>query len=310
MEIQKEDSVLVSICCITYNQAAFIRSCLDGFIMQKTNFNFEILIHDDASTDDTQSIIREYEEKYPRLIKPIYQTENRYSKGERISVKYNYPRVKGKYIAFCEGDDYWIDSDKLQKQVDYLENHTEASLVFSNCYVENEKNERSLYFSPNKQVYTKSDLLEGFMPHINTILFRNHPDMIPFLKGTPKFPGDRYLNYFCSTIGELHYLNDITAVYRQNGSGVWSSLDIEKRKRIHFEVMETMNRLYAGNDRAYNLWYVKFGIELQYGIRYKKNRIRFLSYGYKKMGAKELAIAMFNRRIDRLKRKFHNQKRK
>ena len=87
--------------------------------MQKTDFPFEILIHDDASTDGTADIIREYEAKYPDIIKPIYQTENQYSKGIKVSQVYQFPRAKGKYIALCEGDDYWTDPYKLQKQVDF-----------------------------------------------------------------------------------------------------------------------------------------------------------------------------------------------
>lgn len=107
---------LVSICCITYNHAPYIRQCLEGFLIQKTTFPFEILIHDDASTDGTADIIREYEARYPHLIKPIYQVENQYSKGTKISSTYNYPRAKGKYIALCEGDDYWTDPLKLQNK--------------------------------------------------------------------------------------------------------------------------------------------------------------------------------------------------
>ena len=103
----KDNCPLVSICCITYNHAPYIRQCLDGFMMQQTNFTFEVLIHDDASTDGTADIIREYESKYPDIIKPIYQTENQYSKGVKVSATFNFPRAKGKYIAMCEGDDYW-----------------------------------------------------------------------------------------------------------------------------------------------------------------------------------------------------------
>lgn len=114
-------NILVSISCITYNHEPYIRECLDGFIMQKTDFAFEVLIHDDASTDKTADIIREYEAKFPNLIKPIYQTENQFSKKVgSINAKFNYPRAKGKYIALCEGDDYWTDPLKLQKQVDFF----------------------------------------------------------------------------------------------------------------------------------------------------------------------------------------------
>ncbi|MFK2238497.1 glycosyltransferase family 2 protein [Bacteroides fragilis] len=107
---------LVSIFCITYNHSSYIRQCLDGFLIQKTNFPFEVLIHDDASTDDTAGIIKEYEAKYPDIIKPIYQVENQYSKGLDINIVYNLPRARGKYIAMCEGDDYWIDPLKLQNK--------------------------------------------------------------------------------------------------------------------------------------------------------------------------------------------------
>lgn len=88
-------------------------------MQQKTNFPIEVLIHDDASTDGTQDIIREYEKKYPNIVKPIYQKENQYSKGVKVSLVYNYSRARGKYIALCEGDDYWTDPYKLQKQVDF-----------------------------------------------------------------------------------------------------------------------------------------------------------------------------------------------
>ena len=97
---------LVSICCITYNHAPFIRQCLNGFVMQKTKFPFEILIHDDASTDGTQEIIREYEQKYPDIIKPIYQAENQYSKGIKINLTYNLPRAKVNIVSIAEGDDH------------------------------------------------------------------------------------------------------------------------------------------------------------------------------------------------------------
>ena len=104
---------LVSICSITYNHAPYIRQCLDGFLMQKTNFKYEIIIHDDASTDGTAEIIKEYAERYPDLITPVFQTENQYSKGLRgFFAKFVFPHAKGKYIALCEGDDYWIDPYK------------------------------------------------------------------------------------------------------------------------------------------------------------------------------------------------------
>jgi len=100
--------------------------------MQKTNFSFEVLIHDDCSTDGTTDIIREYAEKYPDIIKPLYEIENQYQNGKPAgSSVWNIPRAQGKYIAMCEGDDYWTDPFKLQKQVDFLESHPDYALCYT-----------------------------------------------------------------------------------------------------------------------------------------------------------------------------------
>ena len=101
--------IIVSVCCLAYNHEPYIRQCLDGFVMQKTNFKFEVLIHDDASTDETEEIIRDFERRYPSIIKPIYEETNQWVKGRKGSAVFNFPRAKGKYIALCEGDDYWTD---------------------------------------------------------------------------------------------------------------------------------------------------------------------------------------------------------
>ena len=101
---------MVSIICNTYNQEKYIAQCLDGFLMQKTNFSFEILVHDDCSTDGTQKIIKEYQSRFPDIIKPIFQKVNLYSQGKRNLINAEqYSRVKYKYVALCEGDDYWTD---------------------------------------------------------------------------------------------------------------------------------------------------------------------------------------------------------
>lgn len=123
--------LMVSIRCITYNHERFIRHCLEGFVMQKTNFRFEAIVHDDASTDGTAEIIREYAERYPDIIKPIYEKENLYSKADGSLGRVMDAACVGKYIATCEGDDYWTDPLKLQKQVDILESHPEYGAVYT-----------------------------------------------------------------------------------------------------------------------------------------------------------------------------------
>ena len=123
------DNITVSICCVTYNHEKYIEQALKSFLEQKVDFKYEILIHDDASTDKTADIIRKYEKLFPDIIKPIYQSVNQYSIGiTNITQRYNFPRAKGKYIAICEGDDYWTDKHKLQRQVSILESHPNISI--------------------------------------------------------------------------------------------------------------------------------------------------------------------------------------
>ena len=128
-----ESPPLVSVCCVTYNHASYIKKAIDSFLMQETDFPFEILIHDDSSTDGTTDIVMEYAEKYPGIIKPIIQTENQLSKGGLICPRLVFPKTLGKYIALCDGDDYWTDKTKLQKQVSFLENNSDYVITYTDC---------------------------------------------------------------------------------------------------------------------------------------------------------------------------------
>ena len=217
---------LISICCITYNHEPYIRECLDGFLMQQTKFTIEILIHDDASTDGTSEVIREYQEKYPDVIFPVIQTENQYSKGVRgINIHYNFPRAKGKYIALCEGDDYWTDPLKLQKQVDVLESDSSIAICFHDANVKNELDSSFLDFYealnksiPNK-VTTFENLIEAnYLPTLS-VLFRNINEPLPI--GFFKFTvGDWPLHLLNSRFGNIYFLNEKMAVYRIHAGGV------------------------------------------------------------------------------------------
>lgn len=129
------NELMVTIRCLAYNHEAYIRQCLDGFVMQRTSFRFEAIVHDDASTDGTAGIIREYAERYPDIIKPIFETENQYSKHDGSIRRIMNQHTRGKYVAMCEGDDYWIDPLKLQKQVDFLEEHEDYGLIYTNYKV-------------------------------------------------------------------------------------------------------------------------------------------------------------------------------
>ncbi len=155
-----EDEIKVSVYCLAYNHAEYIRKTLEGFVMQKTNFKFEVFVHDDASTDETATIIKEYAEKYPDIIKPIFQTENQYSKKIGIVKTFIYPLMRGKYIACCEGDDYWTDENKLQIQADILDNNNNISLVTHKVRMISENGELLNCFFPNK----KLKISEGIIP--------------------------------------------------------------------------------------------------------------------------------------------------
>jgi len=161
---------LVTIRCLVYNHEPYLRQCLDGFVMQKTNFPFEAIVHDDASTDRSAEIIREYAEKYPDIIKPIFETENQYSKKDGSLRRIMDKHMRGKYIAMCEGDDYWIDPLKLQKQVDFLELNSEYGLVYTpvDCVKGN-----NIVGSFGKQISGFEDLLvEGNVIPTLTTCFR------------------------------------------------------------------------------------------------------------------------------------------
>lgn len=231
-----KDEIMVSISCITYNHEKYIAEAIDSFLMQKTNFKYEILIHDDASTDQTQQIIKEYQKKYPDIIKPILQKENQYSKGvNNISYRFNFCRSKGKYIALCEGDDYWIDPYKLHKQVDYMENHLDCSMCFHATDIVKVGKGKIDVIKPYNEncISTTDDIIlgdGGFMA-TNSIIYRkyvmdNAPD---FYFNAPV--GDYPLQILASTKNYAYYINEFMSVYRVGVEGSWSDRMISVKNK-------------------------------------------------------------------------------
>ncbi len=212
---------LVSICCITYNQQNYIHEAIEGFLMQKTTFPIEIIIHDDASTDGTAKIVKSYAEKYPDLIFPIFQTENQYSKGIRgIAVRFTFPKAMGKYIALCEGDDYWTDPYKLQKQVNFLETNEAYSMCFHNAttyFVDRDVSENFNRKLKSKSYNTNDLLLKGWFIPTASILFRKTMLPNPFPNWYyDVYNGDYGLELLLSTKGIFFYINEKMSVYRKN----------------------------------------------------------------------------------------------
>lgn len=229
---------LVSISCTTYNHAPFIRQCLDGFVIQKTLFPFEILIHDDASTDGTQDIIAEYEKKYPDIIKPIYQQDNQYSKGIPIGVTFNFPRAHGKYIAMCEGDDYWTDPLKLQKQVDFLESHPDyvmCSHRFNKYWHEKGVLEEDSDKDFKGADYDLQNLIGGkWLTQTLTVMYRRSA---LDLKRCESYGMslDMILFYELLRHGKGYCFPEVMGVYRYHRGGVWSEVSQNRRLLTEFK---------------------------------------------------------------------------
>ena len=223
---QNNNEPLVSICCITYNHAPFIRQCLDGFLMQRTNFPLEIIVHDDASTDGTADIIREYQEKYPEIIKPILQKENQYSKGIEVT-SFNSERARGRYIALCEGDDYWCDPEKLQIQFDYMEKHPEISACYHSTGVI--KGENPEFVSVIKCIDRDYDTWP-ITVQTSSAFFRNYDGIVDLFRKNQKIivAGDVLFSAFLFQHGNFHTFSRLMSVYRQHGGGVTNSLEWKK----------------------------------------------------------------------------------
>lgn len=239
------DEIMVSICCLTYNHEKFIRQALDGFLMQQTYFPFEIVIHDDASTDNTANIIREYETKHPNLFNVLYQSTNQksiYKSG--MNPRFNYPRTKGKYIALCEGDDYWTDPYKLQKQVDFLEANPEYVGCYNGCKHVNEFDEvikATRYETYNSPTAEQMLIAQGAMI-THTVMFRNlikgYP---PIFEGVPS--GDTILYHLLGFHGAGKFLPDIQySAYRVHSGGIWSSIDDLQRLKNNLSTLSAIKK--------------------------------------------------------------------
>lgn len=232
-----KNEIIVSIICCTYNNEKYIASAIDSFLMQKTDFKFEILIHDDASTDKSQEIITEYSKKYENII-PILRNENIYSKTKIYPLSSMYKLSRGKYFADCEGDDYWTDEYKLQKQVDFMEKNPQYPMCHHDFNILNCRNgTTTLYKSTD---YSQNDLIfidnrKHNNLHPSTRMRRN------YYKGNEKafdvLTADISILILMGMFGCSKYLGNIKpSVYRQYSSvDSWSNLSrTEKLKDVAF----------------------------------------------------------------------------
>ena len=243
---------MVSVICTAYNHEMYIGQAIDSFLMQETDFPVEILIHDDASTDQTAAIIRAYMDRYPDRIRAVLQTENQHSKGVKVG---NVLRemAQGKYLATCEGDDYWTHPHKLQKQVEYMEAHPECSVcVHATQRVDAARNRpvgvmradtKSRTFSTEEIILRGGDLFST-----NANLYRRETglDRPAFYQNAPV--GDYPAMVFFSLIGSVYYMDEMMSAYRVNVRGSWTNrqfANTERRKRFY----ERMARMFDEIDQ-------------------------------------------------------------
>lgn len=251
----------VSIICITYNQEKYITKTLDSFLMQKTDFNFEVLVHDDASTDGTVGIIKKYQKKFPDVIKPIFEKENQYSKMNWYFINDMYVNAKGKYIAVCEGDDYWTYEYKLQKQVDFLEKNKSYTLCFHKTRIFFENNERKEQISPqitDAKYFNTTNLLKDNFIHTCSVMYRaqNYDDLPDYI-----MPQDLYVHLYHASKGKIGFINEVMSAYRRQPNGVW------------WGSHKNMDDIYI----KYNTMLVSFYLELQKLFSDSKNYLAIIN---------------------------------
>jgi hypothetical protein len=237
-------SPLVSICCATYNHRNWIEDALRGFLSQQTRFPFEIIVRDDASQDGTSEIVREFALQYPNIVRPLINAENRFSKGERPSHVWH-TIARGKFVALCEGDDYWTSPSKLQKQVDLLEAHPEAVMSVALAYQQKVGfTERRIFPKLRKDqgaLLSVEDVHANYY-HTSTYLIRS--DILfrvlqQYFLGQTLF-GDTELRAILISIGPFALLSEPVSVYRDTGKGIWTSLDRLTQLQWEFEAAKRL----------------------------------------------------------------------
>lgn len=239
------DSPKITVLCLAYNHASYIKDALEGFVSQKTRFSFEVIVHDDASTDGTADIIREYARRYPEIIKPVFQKENQYSRGVAIGPTFCFPLVRGEYVALCEGDDYWTDPLKLQLQADALDAHPEVDLCTHGALVT--QNGKFHGYMPSRLwggILSADKIIRGMRLPTASLLIRREAYLRMIPPREILFNDTALLLQTCMRGGAL-YLPRCMSVYRYQTPGSWSAvhrgqarMDARKTEQAQLEAFD------------------------------------------------------------------------
>lgn len=251
----------VAVYCLTYNHKKYIQQTLEGFVNQKTNFPFKVIVHDDASTDGTSEIVKGYAIRYPNIIVPIFQKENQYSKNVSIFKQFIQPMIDAKYTAICEGDDYWCDENKLQIQYDYMESHPSCALCVHNTEMIDESGaglEKYFNYSKFDVDYKAEDVIKsgpGGLFHTSSFFYRTdlrreRPSVFKM-----NWVGDYPLAIYLSCNGSVHYFARTMSKYRVGSMGSWVKANNRNKrtKILHLkDMIKSLNKMDAYTYKRYH----------------------------------------------------------
>lgn len=289
-----DGNVEVSILCITYNHKDFIEKTLEGFLMQKTNFDYEIIIHDDASTDGTREILLKYKEQYPDKIKLMLEEENQYSKGKKFLSAIMFSEAQGKYIAICEGDDEWIYEWKLQRQYDLLETDSKISLCVHNAIKRDCKNnvDSTLIMGIQEGYLCDEDIYlsrHGHLPTASYFLRKSSVDDYPkFCYDAPV--EDETIRYHCGYKGQVYYMDEMWSIWNYMHEGSWNSR-VKDAEVAFCYAYKMLRYLFQFNDYSKRM-YEKYVSQAAYHV---------CGYYLNALAGDKLTLCTLQHEIDRLK---------
>ncbi|MDR1418594.1 MAG: glycosyltransferase [Endomicrobium sp.] len=256
---KNKEMPLVTVICMTYNQARFVKQCLESILAQKTTFPFKIFIHDDASNDSTASIVREYGLKYPSMIESAYEKENQFLKKTLFKYMVGlFKKMDTKYFTCCDGDDYWLGDTKMQSAIDYLESHPEFTAYASNTYIddENKKGEKIIMFDNKNIDYDFFTTDKVYIAHTSGTFFRNiftHKELDEIEKYNTDFEncflGDTVRNLYHLKKGKFHYEKKVESVYRITTKGIYAKFTDLEKDCVNLKMLEGI-LLYFKQERA------------------------------------------------------------
>ena len=281
-------TVLVSICCLTYNHVSYIKDALEGFVKQKTNFNYEIWIFDDASTDGTSEIIQEYKKAYPDIIKTYIAEQNTWMNKDRKEFfhRLEIENLQGKYIAYCEGDDYWTDENKLQIQVDYMENHPDCTMYIHNALWLDCETKRYTVGNPFRVNGETDVTIEELImqkyghPPTASFLYRR----ILLLKDVFFFRvsvGDYPLLLCAAAHGMVHYNNNVMSVYRWKSKGSYTQKASDDNNVCYYFFMEIIDFLIKYNRYTEYKFQKSIMHKISHYVDLLINRSKFMNISFK-----------------------------